>query len=559
MRIGKIALMAGVAAVAMTAGAQAANTTSDSGTALGQADKPLVLAQNDSTPASGGISNAELAARLQALEDALAARDDRAAADRTRLSTLEQSYNSAVWAFDNGRPTFASGDGRFTMAIRARFQADYAGFSQDSVHGPGFAGPNDLSSGAVMRRAYLGVEGKAYNDFAYEIRLNAGGSDGGSFGASGVPNAGEGDPLLNKAVISYIGIPNWHFNVGVLEPALMMEGTTSSANLMFLERPEIENIAADSFGAGDSRRGVEIGWGKTDALWAGDNITIDGTFSGGKTGSAQNHGSNATAGTPGDGDENTQILGRVTDRVWSDGISNLQFGVSLGSVLYSGSNGNADGGAQALRFRDRPEIRVDGTRLIDTGNIAAKTGNMIAFDAEGNWQNFYLGGEWAQFQADRQCGATVTANPVCTSSSTNVIDHPTFHGWTIEGSWILTGETKVYEPVALNNEMASYEAPVPAKPFSLAGDSWGTWELVTRYSDTDLNWNTSQLASTSQLAGVLGGRERIVALGINWYLNRNIRIMLDDNIVQVSKGTAALPDRDSQDFNVIGLRFQYAN
>lgn len=571
MKIGKVALMTGVAAIVSmaAAGAQAANSTADTQSSIDQADRPLVLAQNASPSSSSGMSNAELAARIQALEDEMAARDERAMSDRTRLSTLEQGYNSAVWAFDNGRPTFASGDGRFTMAIRARFQADFAGFSQDtpSSHPAGFAGPTDLSSGAVMRRAYFGIEGKAYNDFAYEIRLNAGGSDGGNnptctstttlgtppggtatstCAVGSIEPAGEGDPLLNKAVISYTGIPNWHFDVGVLEPALMMEGTTSSANLMFLERPEIENIAADSFGAGDSRRGIEIGWGKTDALWAGDNITIDATFSGAKTGTAAGHGNG--------GDEQSQILGRVTDRVWSDGISNLQFGASFGSVLYSGNA--AGGGIQALRFRDRPEIRVDGTRLIDTGNIAAKTGNMIAFDAEGNWQNFYLGGEWAQFQADRQCGAIVS--PTCTSSVA-VIDHPTFHGWTVEGSWILTGETKVYEPVALNNEMASYEAPIPSEPFSLAGGSWGTWEAVARYSDTNLNWNTAQLASTTQLAGVLGGRERIAALGINWYLNRNIRIMLDDNIVQVSKGTAAIPDRDSQDFNILGLRFQYAN
>ena len=44
----------------------------------------------------------------------------------------------------------------------------------------GFAGPTDLCSGSVMRRAYFGIEGKAYNDFQYEIRFNAGGSDGGS-------------------------------------------------------------------------------------------------------------------------------------------------------------------------------------------------------------------------------------------------------------------------------------------------------------------------------------------------------------------------------------------
>jgi phosphate-selective porin OprO/OprP len=242
--------------------------------------------------------------------------------------------------------------------------------------------------------------------------------------------------------------------------------------------------------------------------------------------------------------------------LWSDGISNLQVGASMASVLYSGNS--AGGGAQALRFRERPEIRVDGTRLIDTGNIAAKTGDMIALDMEGNFQNFYLEGEWAQYKMDRQCGATVSA--ICTSSQA-VIDHPVFHGWTVGGSWIITGETKTYTPAGIAETQAGFGAPVPSRPFSLIGGSWGAWELAARYSNTNLNWNTAQLASAAlgQQAGVLGGRQRIVALGVNWYLNRNIRIMLDDNIVSISRGTAALPNRDNQDFNVLGLRFQYSN
>src|SRR5438067_1704792 len=157
MRMGKLALMTGVAAIAITTGVNAADTKTE---AAKNAEPKLMLAQNSDRPAAGGISNAELAARVQSLEDALSAQSDRAMADRTRLSTLEQGYNSAVWNFDNGRPTFASGDGRFTLAIRARMQADYAGFMQDSTHGTGFSGPSDLSSGAVMRRAYIGIEGK---------------------------------------------------------------------------------------------------------------------------------------------------------------------------------------------------------------------------------------------------------------------------------------------------------------------------------------------------------------------------------------------------------------
>ena len=570
MKTGKLAMMGGVAAIAMTVGAQGAHADDNK---ISAADHPLVLAQNVSQNAS--VSNAELAARLQAVEDALAASQERAQSDRTRLSTLEQGYNSAVWSFDNGRASFASGDGRFTLALRARMQADFAGFSQDSTHGPGFAGPTDLSSGAVMRRAYFGIEGRAYNDFWYEIRLNAGGSDGGlnstctsattvtapAGGAAtstcaigAIAPGGEGDPLLNKMVITYVGIPWWHFNVGVIEPSFMMEGTTNSASLTWMERPDLENIAADSFGAGDSRRGIEIGWSSPDTFWAGDNTAFDVAFTGGKTGSAAGHGNG--------GDEQTQILGRVTDRLWSDGISNFQVGMSIASVLNSGTT--AGSGSTALRFRERPEIRVDGTRLIDTGNIAAQTGDMIAFDAEGNWQNFYLGGEWARFSMDRQCGGILVTNNAACVSSASVIDHPYFTGWTLEGSWIITGETKVYTPgtyiaSALAETQAGFQSLIPSRPFSLDGGSWGAWEVTARYSDTDLNWHTNQTATTVQLAGILGGRQRIMVFGVNWYLNRNVRMILDDNIVQISKGTTALPDRDSQDFNVVGLRIQYSN
>jgi phosphate-selective porin OprO/OprP len=512
-------------------------------------------------------ASGDLASRVQALEDKMAS-------DHARLSTLEQNFNYATWSYDNGRPVISSGDGRFTMGIRLRFQSDFAGFAQDSTHPAGFAGPTDLASGMVVRRAYLGVEGKVYNDFAYELRLNAGGSDGGlnatctasstttvtapaggaattasTCAVASIAPDGEGDPLLNKAVITYTGIPFWHFNVGIIEPAFMFEGTTSSASLMFLERPEIDNIAADSFGAGDSRRGVELGFARTDTLWAGDNLAATVAFTGGKTGSAATHGNG--------GDENTQILGRVSERLWTDGISNIQIGGSAASVLYSGNS--AGGGSQTLRFRDRPEIRVDGTRLIDTGSIAAKTGNMWAMDFGGNWQNFFLGGEYASFTADRQCGSLTAAAVARCTSSTAVFDHPTTHGWYLEGSWILTGETKTYSASATNNEVGGFNAPIPSRPFSLNGGSWGAWEIAVRYSDTDLNWNPTRVASTTTLAGLTGGEERVLALGLNWYLNRTVRVMIDDNIVSVKKGTATIANRDGQDFNEFGIRLQFAN
>jgi phosphate-selective porin OprO/OprP len=544
---GKSLLMTGVAVIALVASV-------DTAVAKTKHKPAPAPSYSDSMPPPSqpaAPSNSELAARVSALEAELAAEQDHRNADHARLSTLEQNFNDTTWSFDNARPTVKSGDGRFTMAFRVRFQADFAGFMQDSTHPAGFAGPVDLSSGAIVRRAYFGVEGKAFNDFFYELRFNGGGSNGGSNGSSGGVTGSEGDALVNKAVLTYTGFTNFHFNVGVIEPAFMFEGTTSSAALIFLERPEIDNIAADSFGAGDSRRGIEAGWSKQDTLWAGDNLAFTTAFTGGKTGIAANHGNI--------GDENTQVLGRLSERLWTDGISNIQVGASGATVLYSGAIGNGNGGSQTLNFQDRPEIRVDGTRLISTGGIAAKTGHMWAIDAGGNWENFFLGGEYANFTMDRQCGAlSPILVPRCTSS-TAVFDHPNFSGWYVEGSWIITGEAKTYSPSALNNEVGGFNGPIPSRPFSFSGDSWGAWELAVRYSSTDLRWHDTQVASPTQLAGIMGGEENIVAIALNWYLNRNIRLMLDDNIVHVNKGVIGNLHRDDQDLNIVGIRVQFAN
>lgn len=522
MEIRKCALL--TAAVIMA-------TTSAYAADKNESSPPQPVAAQNATPAS------DLASRIVALE-------------KSSKSALEKSSKAASWSFDNGRPTMTSADGRFSMTVRARLQADFASFSQDKTHPAGFAGPSDLSSGMVMRRVFFGIEGKAFNDFAYEVRLNLGGSDGGlNQSVAGVAPGGEGEPLLSKAVISYVGIPNWHFNFGVINPSFMLEGSSTSDNLMWMEKSDVDNIAADSFGAGDARRGIEAGWSKVNTFWDGDNVAVDLALTGNKTGSAAGHGNG--------GDEQTQILTRIVDRFWSDGVSNFQVGVNLASVLYSGNA--AGGGSQSLRFRDRPGIRVDGTRLIDTGAIAAKTGDMMAFDIEGNWQNVFVEAEWARFSIDRQCGTISAANNARCTSTTAVLDHPSFEGWTLGGTWILTGEAKTYKPSAINEAQAGFGNPVPAKPFTGDGENWGAWEATLRYTDTNLNWNLGQTAGVSQLAGIAGGDQKIVALGLNWYPNRNIKITLQDNIVSVKKGVIGNPYRDNQDLNIVGVRLQYSN
>ena len=112
--------------------------------------------------------------------------------------------------------------------------------------------------------------------------------------------------------------------------------------------------------------------------------------------------------------------------------------------------------------------------------------------------------------------------------------------------------------------MGGFGNPVPSRPFSLDGDSWGAWELAARYSDTNLNYNPTQQANLaiSQLAGITGGDERIITLGINWYMNRNVKLQINDMIVKVkrsSTSSAANFNNMSQDLNILGVRLAFAN
>jgi len=490
------------------------------------------------SPTSGDASYQALADRVARLEEALQNQQDKAQSDHTRLSTLEQNFNDTSWTFDNARPTVKSGDGRFTMAFRARFQFDNANFFQDSNVNVITPTRNvqfkDLSNGSVVRRAFFGVEGKAFNDFWYELRLNGGGSNGGSNGASGGVTAGEGDSVLSLARVAYTGIPGFRLNVGIIEPAFMFEGTTSSGQLMFMERPEIDNIAADAFGAGDARRGVELVFQKQDALMPGDNLVLSTALTGAKTGVAAGHGNG--------GDEQAQWLAHASYRFWSDGASNAAFGGDYSRILNSGTAAN--GGSESINLQDRPQIRVDGTRLISTGGMTAQNANMWAFNGGVNIDNFFLGGEYAHFDVSREA-----------APGGAVIDHPNFSGWYVEGSWVLTGEPKGYTVSATNNEVGGFGAPRVANPFSFSGNSWGAWELTTRYSDTDLNWNET-LAT-----GIRGGKERIFLVGLNWYLNQAVKVQINDMFVKVDKvnGVIAPIAQVGQSMNILGVRLQFSN
>ncbi|HTL70361.1 MAG TPA: porin [Candidatus Eisenbacteria bacterium] len=103
--------------------------------------------------------------------------------------------------------------------------------------------------------------------------------------------------------------------------------------------------------------------------------------------------------------------------------------------------------------------------------------------------------------------------------------------WQVLGTWVLTGED------------ASYKGVTPRHPFDPSQRTWGAFELATRYGELLIDPDAFDLGFASRAVSVSAIQEW--ALGLNWYLNRNVKLMLDYSLSTFRDGGPA-EDRKSE-------------
>jgi len=81
--------------------------------------------------------------------------------------------------------------------------------------------------------------------------------------------------------------------------------------------------------------------------------------------------------------------------------------------------------------------------------------------------------------------------------------------WQIAGSWVLTGED------------ASYVGVTPKHSFDPRANRWGALQLVARFADLDIDNNAFPVFANPATSA---SEAKAWAVGLNWYLNRNIRV-----------------------------------
>lgn len=450
-----------------------------------------------SQQAATTTANPDLAAaRQQAAIESL-----QQAAAQSKLSTQDQPKLS----FAGGQPTITSADGRSSVALRALVQLDAAHYDQSTAgslvsdYRRGSVGATanretdaarDLSDGAFFRRARIGVEGVINRNFNYRLIVDFGGGGG-----------TEGPARVVHSWIAYTGLAPFTFQIGAFSPPANLEDGIAADDLLFIERASSSELSR-ALGGAAGRLGVGVRYSGTRGM---GSLTLTGrTVNDAEVSDSQN-----------------ALVGRLGGLVATASDFNVHLGANGTYVIHPADQGaSATGARYAIRYRDRPEIRVDSTRLIDTGSINADHAYAAGVEVAGNWQNWLLQGENFWYGIERR---------------NSTLANPSFSGYYLQGSWVLTGESHRYNPAT-----ASYQSPRPLVPFDGHG-GWGAWELALRYSRADLNYHAGLAGLARPADGVRGGLQSITTAGINWYPNSNIRFLLDYQHVNVDRLNPAGP------------------
>jgi phosphate-selective porin OprO/OprP len=402
-----------------------------------------------------------------------------------------------------------SADGQYSIALTGRLHLDAGDYI--TVHPGSPAAPvSNLSSGFNARRARIGVTGKAFGDWTYTFIYDAGNSD------DATPRG------IQSAQINYRGFKGTVLDFGYSGTFFTLDEATNSNDRMFIERA-VPSVIATLFNAGDFRANAG-GRYFTDRFWFGAY------FTGPQQG--QSHAQTA---------EQFGAFQRGTYQVLSGPNYSLHLGIGVDELLKAPNTGINT--ANSITLSDPPELRIDSTAILDTGTLGSVAnpvtgGTVYNLETAAGYKNLFWQGEYFHYALDRRG-----------------LQQANFDGGYGQVGWTLTGESRNY--IA---ETGSYSAIIPDRPFSLADGGWGAWELGARISYIDLNDNfTAGQPFASQPSAVPGGKQTSFTLGLNWYVNSNIRFMLNYVHADIDRKSLTVPSNSTgATVDAIALRSQVA-
>lgn len=405
-----------------------------------------------------------------------------------------------------GRPTWTSADGRYSASVGAQLHFDVGGYFQDNERTPDNRTVTRLNTfGQNVRRARIPFIFRA-DQFQLTLTPDFGGSP-------------DGSPSLYEGSISWSPSRQLAVGLGIFKPLHTLNDSTSSNNILFLERPAIVNIAS-SIAAGSSR--ATFG-----ARYSNDRFLVAGYLTSDTYGSQD-----AALARP----QGTGGVFRAAVRPYYNDDTDVHLGVSTNGAFRI----RRTAAGQTLQLRDRPELRIDTNRLIDTGLLNASGAYSYGPEFAFRYGPFMIQGEYIRVGVDRD-------GPGASQPGLE------FHGGYAEASYVIVGQPRAYSTTT-----ASFGG-VRLRPEQRVGQGgYGAWEATARYSVVDLDDRVTRGRSASSTGGVYGGYQQVIGVGLNWYPNENFRLMLNYDNINVDRLNAAGTAQVGQNVQAVAVRAQAA-
>jgi phosphate-selective porin OprO/OprP len=387
--------------------------------------------------------------RSEAREDRRREALDRAQAEEKAAKAKEDEPATLKGKFRDGF-TFESGDKQHSFSLSGRIHADYRNFSEDSTNG-------NSANTFDVRRAYLGVSGRIYNDFTFDVTADFGGTSNGSH--------------LDVAWINYEAMQGLQFRAGQFKMPMSLEELTSSRFIDFQERSFVNSLVPGK------ERGAMLHGSPMKGLYYGLALS---------NGAGKN--TNETSAVIDDKD----IIGRLAVNA-AEMIGNRNLVLHLGTAY---ATGTIPGGT--VTPAARTEAR--GLQFFSTAAIgtAATEVDRTRTQAEASlaWNQFKLQGEW------------ISANFEVPGVDSDI------DAMYAEAMWLITGEK-----YADAYRGGAYAAIKPNNAFKKGAEGWGALEAGVRYSKFDAGDFVPSPGFTNKADAITVGLKWIPNTNTRVYLN----------------------------------------
>lgn len=344
--------------------------------------------------------------------------------------------------------TFETADKQHSLSISGRVHADYRSFSED---GPGSSAADTFD----IRRAYLGVKGKIYKDWSFEVTTDIAGSS------------------LEYAFVNYKASDAVGLRIGAFKMPFSFEELTSSRFIDFQERSLV-----NAFAPGKDQ-GVMI-YGEP----------VKKTFS---YAVAAMNGNGKNADESNSVVDDKDIVVRLATNLaqplgMQDGVLHLGLGYTAGTVAAANLTGGMRTEGRGLQFF---QATNPGGTEVDRERVGLE--GVVAFGP-------------VKFQSE---WVTATYESDLVGSTEVEID-----AYYAAVSWMITGEK-----YADNYSLGGMKQIKPNRPFRKGAEGMGAWELGARYSKLDAGDMTAGFTGTNGAEAITIGLKWIPVTPVRVYLN----------------------------------------